>query len=429
MSIKRDGGTVMIWDVCNTGLEFVIIFFLFNLFSNSRCKVKEIICFCIGGIILSIYFCLEIPHYVLLNAGLFIALQLLCFWHVDFSHRLFVAIASVFLLISLELMLVSLLPEILFQTFLGDSIVNIILVLFVVIAYLYFRRKPISSELNKMIYKYRYPIIILLVFWSLLGQRYMLQLSAVWKYLPGIISLAMLTLLIGLALLYLRLQHSAEHQKIIAYESHLSDINSYLEAIKKENHDYRHQIRHLYDRIATASELPALKKSLLPYIDSLNSATDIPDSILSVESTMLKALLYGGYLRCQEQDIQFFFEMTNLLPAFPIEDYLLVQILENLLSNAIEYNIANNNLENRYVRIKLCADSKNNQIIIENPVVNLNLPLSEFFVSGFSTKMGRHEGLGLTNIREILAEHKIDFYGKKDEARKTITFTVSYIIS
>lgn len=334
-----------------------------------------------------------------------------------------------FFTLSLELMLLSLLPSSLLHTFLGDSIINFLIVVFTGLLFIYIQKKQFASDLNKLTYKYRLPIVLLLLFWSLLTQRYQTQLSAIWKYLPGLISLVILLLLIGATYFTLHLQHSAEHQKITVYEIHLSDINRYLEAIRKENHDYKHQISHLYQRIATASSLTELKENVLPYIDSLSSSTEIPDSILSVNNTMIKALLYGCYLRCQKDEIRFSFETSDMLPAFPLEDYLLVQILENLLSNAIEHNLTLLDPNNRYVHMKLFADSKNNLISIENPALNMNTPLKEIFKSGFSTKGGRHQGLGLTNLRETLSENNITFYGKKDEKKGSIIFTLSYPLS
>ena len=202
-----------------------------------------------------------------------------------------------------------------------------------------------------------------------------------------------------------------------------------MEAIRKENHDYKHQIRHLYERIATASDLPDLRKTLIPYIDSLNASTAVPDAILSVDNTMIKAVLYGGYLRCQEEGISFSFDSTDLLPAFPIEDYLLVQILENLLSNAIEHNMSIPEEKKRFVHMRLFADHTDNLIAIENAAGDMDIPLQDMFRSGFSTKDHSHQGLGLTNTQEILSEHHIAFYGKKNSEKSSVTFTLLYKIA
>ena len=417
----------MLWDIANTLFEFINVFFIFHFLTNNPIKWPEIFLYSLGSIGLSVYFCIDIPHYVLINVVLFILLQFLCFYHTELRHRLFASIISVFLTLSLELMLLSLLPESLLHTFLGDSIINILLILFTVTLYFCFHRHSLASELNKLTYRFRYPVIILRVFWSFLTQRYQTQLSTIWKYLPGLISLGMFILFLGAAFFYLHMQRSAEHQKIVSYESHLSDINSYLEAIRKENHDYKHQIRHLYDRIATSSSLSSLKENLLPYIDSLDVSTEIPDTILSVDNTMMKALLYGAYLRCQKGEITFSFETTDTLPAFPIEDYLLVQILENLLSNAIEHNLTIPESTRRFVHIELSTDSHTNRIVIENAASNMDMSLSDFFKSGYSTKTGSHQGLGLTNTRQILSEHNISFYGKKNENKCSIEFTLLYV--
>ena len=156
----------MLWDIGNTILEFVIIYNLFHLLTDHPINGRESILYAFGSIVLSVFFCIDIPHYVLLNVGLFILLQLLCFYKTEIHYRVSASIETVFLTLSLEMMLLSLLPEKLFHTFLGDSIINILLFIITGILFLYARRKHIATDLCKLIYHFRYrshPMLILYV--------------------------------------------------------------------------------------------------------------------------------------------------------------------------------------------------------------------------------------------------------------------------
>ena len=103
----------------------------------------------------------------------------------------------------------------------------------------------------------------------------------------------------------------------------------------------------------------------------------------------------------------------------------MVEVVENLISNAIEHNMSLPE-EKRYLLITLSADHSNHRFSIENPADNINLPLSDLYKNGVSSKGSNHQGLGLSSIQKTLSEHKILFSGSRDYDTGSIRFEILY---
>ena len=105
----------------------------------------------------------------------------------------------------------------------------------------------------------------------------------------------------------------------------------------------------------------------------------------------------------------------------------MVAALENLITNAIETNIALTDPEKRYLHVLLYADMTDNSVSITNPVENYTGNVDDYFRSGYSSKDPlSHKGLGLTSALATMAENGISLSAKYDETVSAITFTVRY---
>ena len=105
--------------------------------------------------------------------------------------------------------------------------------------------------------------------------------------------------------------------------------------------------------------------------------------------------------------------------------YQLVKVLENLIANAIEHNLSIPE-EKRYILITLSAAPSEQRFSIENPVDDIDLPLTELYKTGVSSKGDSHQGLGLASIRKTLASHSVDFSGSRNFDTGSIRFELLY---
>ena len=416
----------MVWDIMNTLLEFSTIYLLFLSFSNLKPINSHLYLYIPLALGLSVYFCLNIPHLLLFNVILLILCQYVSFTSVSSKERLRYAAMSVFLTLSFEILITTFLPLKIMNTYFGDTITNLIMITIVIIVYLRSRKNNIYVEIAAFILRRFSVLLIFFLVWCVLAQIYVLRLFNIWTYLPGALSLLFLFLFgIGM-ILDIRYIRSEEHRENILYENSLQTIRSYLEKIRIENHDYKHHIHYLQDRIRTSNDRQ-LQEEVDSYVAELDKSTELQDMILSVDSILFRSVIYGCYLRCQENRIPFSFSTTNLLPAFPVKDYQLVSALENLISNAIENNMTIPDDSKRFLQIDLKADSAENIISITNPVANYTGNIDDYFLAGYSSKDPTvHKGLGLTSVLQTMSDNDIAFSAKYSENDSTISFTIRY---
>ena len=128
--------------------------------------------------------------------------------------------------------------------------------------------------------------------------------------------------------------------------------------------------------------------------------------------------------KCKQNNIDFQFSTTDLLPNFPLKDFQLVEIMENLTANAIEHNMTLPSIE-RKLSISFYALDGRNEITVTNPVRDIQMDLSDMLRYGYSSKDSNHSGLGLFNIKQLADQNKLQFYGKRSD--KYVSFTLLYM--
>ena len=419
----------MLLDIFNTLLEFLTIYLFFAAFAHIQLRGYYLWFFLPISIGLSVFFCLDIPHILVLNIGLFILTQFISFSFVPFKERLLYSVCSVFITMSLEMLFNTFLPSHLLHTFRGDTISNIVMVFISFLYYHGFSESAIPFDIAAFLKRRFVLLLICFIIWTALIQVYVLQSSRLWPYIPGVVSLIFFTLFILGMILDISYYRSEEHKQNVIYKENLQSIEKYLQEIKIENHNYKHHIHHLQSMVQTANNLDDLQKNIDSYINELDQSSELLEMILATSNIQYKALLYGAYMQCTQKGILFSFTATQILPSFPIDDYQLVVAVENLISNAVEANEVLPNSADRFVHISLCADTNMNEISVSNPLPSFSGDINDFLISGNSSKSSSdHSGLGLPSILLTMSSHGVNFFGKYDDKSQTICYTIQYVM-
>ena len=418
----------MLWDVANTLLEFLTIYVLFSAFAHLRLIHRHLWTYIPFAIGLSVFFCLNIPHFIILNIGLFILMQYVSFSSVPSRERILYACCSVFIVLTLELFFNTFLPLHLLHTFRGDTISNLIMVTVIAIYYYISMKTSIHIDVTAFMRRRYILVLICFIIWLALTQVYLQRMSELWSFIPGFISLTFFFIFIIGIILDIRYVRSEEHKQNVIYKDNLKSIEQYLQEIKIENHDYKHHIHHLQNMVRTASTIKDLQSNVDAYVAELDQSTALLETILAIDNTLFKALLYGAYMNCSRENIPFSFTTTGLLPSFPVKDYQMVAAVENLISNAVEANECLLKEEDRFVKIDIFADSSQNSITISNPVHEYSGNIRDYYMSGNTSKDPNiHYGVGLNSVLSSMSAHGVEFFGQYNELSQTITFTIRYM--
>ena len=420
----------MVADFINTMLELSSVFFTYLLLTQIPVRKWNVALYFGLSVPLSLLFA-SIDHPIIyINFLLIAALQIVSLRSdLAFTESCLFASISFLLIGYLELMAYSLMPVSWLQTDLANYISNIPILILTVLLYSLSKHYHIANTLRSYIKQFKYWIIGVLVFILLFGQSYLSRLSSLWTYLPGFITLFVFLSFLLVIVVSIYYTRSADKLRVSVYEQHVEKLDHFVHSLRRYNHDYKHHIHHIISQVESASDLQALRSDLRSYVDQIEEDRYVTSSLQAIEQPLFRSVLYGAYLRCQTENIPFTLTTTELLPSFPLKDYQLVEVLENLLSNAIEHNIKLEP-EKRWLNISLSVQQheshSEHSVTISNAILQ-SLSLKDLqFTSKKSSSSDALHGIGLSSVKETLGSHQIPLYVQLDSDSPCISFSFSY---
>lgn len=415
----------MVLDLINSFLELIFFLLFFLLFTNWNMSKRQLVFYALISVILSALFSIVlVPQVLVLNIVLIISSVLVTFWKEKFSIRLVCSCISILGVLFLEFTLYTLLPVSLLHTNAGNLVVNVIILIGSFLVLYAVRKKESGSALSSFVIKYSPVIIILLLIMIVLGQMYISKLAEVWYVLPAVVGVIFLSSVIICLSLYLHFVNASKKQQNDLFVQNLENTESIITSCNTELHNYRSHINHLLNSINSIDNIQNLRIETNQYVTDLRTDREMIESIIALKEPLFRSTLYGWYVRCQELNVQFFFKASPLLPSFPIKQYLLVEALDILFSNALEYELQIPE-KDRLIQIILYSDSSHSSFTIINAVEDVNQILSNIY-SGKSTKNGNHKGIGLKHVRSLCNEHHMQFTNSADLENSSVSFNISF---
>ena len=411
----------MILDFFNCLLEFTSVFIFFMALSDIQLKKRNILIYFSLSICASLIFVfLRTP--LLINISLYLLIPTIAFPDNRKDTLTYMAV-SVLVIIYLQFMLFSIIPISLLQTNFGNLLINLSILLILSILFIFSTKYNLPKALQPLFIYHRFLLLLVLFFTCFLGQFYLSRLSIFWTYLPGLISVAIFFLAVAFVIAYMYHSRSTDRLQVQLLMRNIDNTEVYITSLRIQNHNYKHHIANLRNQVSTSSDLESLKKNISTYIDQMDQDRVFENTILNINQPILRSSLYGCYTRCIQNNIDFQFQATDLLPNFPLKDYQLAEILENLTANAIEHNLTLPTFERKLFILFQAIDGRN-EITISNPVKDVKLDLSDMLKYGSSSKDSSHSGIGLFNINQLATQNHMQFYGKRTD--KNVSFTLVY---
>ncbi len=231
---------------------------------------------------------------------------------------------------------------------------------------------------------------------------YLYSIGMMALFLPALL---FLVLLFGI-LFVVAVRHADHERQQREIALRIEDMNAVLDDSKRSAHDFHKHIRHLQSLTAihTAEGTYTLLKSQVDaYCDELLNHSSQEEMLLHLADPTFRALLYGRRTQARESNIEFVIDATPTLPHFPIKNYQLVEIFENLLDNA--FDEVESLTDNRFIRVYLACEPLDENHVrhtlrIDNPYTQLNM---EKILSGKrTTKGGAHRGVGLDKVGKLV---------------------------
>lgn len=192
------------------------------------------------------------------------------------------------------------------------------------------------------------------------------------------------------------------------HELYSESFKRLIENIQLKQHEFDNHINAIYSlhySCQTLEELVELQKSYCRNITEENRFS----KLLTSDNAVVSGFLYSKFEEIDRMGIKIDYRLILKGKNTGVPVYKTVEILGNLINNAVEELKGDNEKKKLYVEVvetdKLIIEVRN-----ESPYISYDT-LESFFSKGYSKK-GESRGLGLYNIKQICEEYDLNIAPK-----------------
>lgn len=292
---------------------------------------------------------------------------------------------------------------------------------FVVLSLTYFAIKKIITyfHLEKSYFDkdYLYPFLknVLVAFLTLHILLFISDIVSTFPNLNSFGSILSSIVFVGLLLTFFSMNsYKVQMEKEIELEQkkfeqkHLQTYTDEIVALYNEIRGFRHDYTGMLVSLRMAIESKDLQEIDRVYSEVLVKANQKLRSdkytyfdLNNIEDSALRSLIAQSIVNAKNNDVEYTLEVKDIITPLSMELLDLVRVMSVLLNNAVEGAVDSYQKQLEVAIIKLDLETL---VVIQNSCKNRRVKSEDLFELGFSTK-GRHRGLGLNNVKEILGKY------------------------
>ena len=292
---------------------------------------------------------------------------------------------------------------------------------FVVLSLTYFAIKKIITyfhlEMSYFDKDYLYPFLknVLVAFFTLHILLFISDFVSTFSNLNSFGSILSSIVFVGLLLTFFSMNsYKVQMEKEIELEQkkfeqkHLQTYTDEIVALYNEIRGFRHDYTGMLVSLRMAIESKDLQEIDRVYSQVLVKANQKLRSdkytyfdLNNIEDSALRSLIAQSIVNARTNDVEYTLEVKDIITPLSMELLDLVRVMSVLLNNAVEGAVESYQKQLEVAIIKLDLETL---VVIQNSCKKRNVKSEDLFELGFSTK-GRHRGLGLNNVKEILGKY------------------------
>ena len=292
---------------------------------------------------------------------------------------------------------------------------------FVVLSLTYFAIKKIITYFHlEMTYfdkDYLYPFLknVLVAFFTLHILLFISDIVSTFPNLNSFGSILSSIVFVCLLLIFFSMNsHKVQIEKEIELEQkkfeqkHLQTYTDEIVTLYNEIRGFRHDYTGMLVSLRMAIESKDLQEIDRVYSEVLVKANQKLRSdkytyfdLNNIEDSALRSLIAQSIVNAKTNDVEYTLEVKDIITPLSMELLDLVRVMSVLLNNAVEGAVESYKKQLEVAIIKLDLETL---VVIQNSCKKRKVKSEDLFELGFSTK-GRHRGLGLNNVKEILGKY------------------------
>ena len=284
------------------------------------------------------------------------------------------------------------------------------LVIKVVVSYFHLEFKYFDKD-------YLYPFLkkVLFTFIFLHVVSFASDIVSTIRHLNSFGSILSSIVFVGLLLTFFSMNsHKVQIEKEIELEQkkfeqkHLQTYTDEIVSLYNEIRGFRHDYTGMLVSLRMAIESKDLQEIDRVYSEVLVKANQKLRSdkytyfdLNNIEDSALRSLIAQSIVNAKTNDVEYTLEVKDIVTPLSMELLDLVRVMSVLLNNAVEGAVESYQKQLEVAIIKLDLETL---VVIQNSCKKRKVKSEDLFELGFSTK-GRHRGLGLNNVKEILGKY------------------------
>lgn len=334
------------------------------------------------------------------------ALLYLALFKIPRKYILFELISVIGILVTIQLLvtcLVIIIKGELEYSFISGLAINVILFIssliikkYVPLDKLLVLYKQNYKNLNILILFIGIPSIMFIDLWKNNEEVYLSNLKTTLLYIT-------IWLIVGIYFVYTNIKFIQKKRELKIQSAYTSILKELVGDLRKVQHDHKNHLATILSMMENEDkDFNRIEK----YIENIiGKAKDI-DKSLNIKNPVINAIIYNKMVKAKANDIKFLIKFKEIVPNYEMEDYELVEILGNLLDNAIEANLYYE-VNDKKIIITLGVENNKKIIEVKNTADLIGLPAIEnIFRKGYSTKKEKLRGFGLNNVKDIVKTYK-----------------------
>ncbi|QIB69945.1 sensor histidine kinase [Aminipila butyrica] len=398
-----------------TLMENATVLTLMSLFSPvyTKSKGRFISAIIISAVVVTFgeYIHLPIVIRFIVNYG-FAAVFYSLFFHRKLQYTLFEFLFAIDVSIVIEFLLIVL------QNFfwpgnleVWQSFVHLGILLGLSIVCTKFVRMVISFQAFYETYRQSFCLVTISIFAVLLLELFIWDTARYSLYANlGLICLFILMwLVLNFYLLKVLVTDERKKTLVSAYEQYEETTETLLDCLYSDQHEYN---RHLQTILRMCEENDTTKTEIMTYVMEMGQNEDKEKQqifLCPAGSGLINGLIYTKAKEAADNNIKLIHLSESKVPSFPCLNYELIELLGNLLDNALEYLKKQPKNKAKEIYLDLGYDQGKVFIKVKNSYYAATTE-SEFWVKkGYTTKSSSKHGYGLYNVKQIVAKYKGDF--------------------
>lgn len=209
------------------------------------------------------------------------------------------------------------------------------------------------------------------------------------------------------------------------YQNHDKNYEKLLGAVRKKQHDFHNHIQAILSMCYTTNTYEKLVEQQMKYMNMIMQE-NVDYKLLNSQWSLLAGFLYSKIQEAMQKNIVVRYRVESIKKIDWIPEPIVIEMIGIIFDNAMEAVLG---IEDPILYLDVDVSAKKKlQIIVINPISEINTnDFTDFFQAGYTTKEG-HGGYGLSKIKEYSNRYQVEYVVRKKRIEERDYFFIGLIL-